>query len=157
MAIELTGRGRLTIFSFLHNWEAGARCVLAYATTDGGDTGVVGVIPVEGNVHEPGDLFAMAGRHSPGRVGEWKGSPEAQRGAWLACAGWSARGIRKPDTIDVPDAGWSLDMSQKVSLDGKDGGGLYGHLQLVAGRMTLEDAELAERARSLIRGALVAA
>jgi hypothetical protein len=151
MADKLKGRGRVTIFPFLHDWESGSHCVLAYATTEGGDTAVLGVLPVEGNVHEPGDLFAMAGRHSPGRVGEWRGSPEAQRGAFLACIGWSARGVRKPGTIDVPDAGWALDMTQRVRLVGKDDGSLYGHLEILAGRMVLDDLELAEQARALIK------
>ncbi|MEU0965679.1 hypothetical protein ABZ357_09715 [Streptomyces sp. NPDC005917] len=144
MASDLNGCGRVTIFPFLHDWETSSRCVLTYTTTGGGATAVMGVIPVEGNVHEPGDLLAMAGRH--GFIGEWKGSHEQRCGCWLACTGYGSRMVRKTATIDVPDAGWALDMVRAVDLDGP----YYGHLRVVAGRMTLTDEELIVRARALV-------
>ncbi|NUS29836.1 MAG: hypothetical protein HOV92_37240 [Streptomyces sp.] len=145
MARTMNGRGRVTIFPFLHDWETSSRCILAYTTTDGGLTAVVGVISIEGNQFEPGDLFAMAGRH--GFIGEWKGTHEQRCGCWLACTGSGSRTVRKADTIDVPSAAWTLDMAQAVDLDSA----YYGHARVLAGRFTLEDAALAEQARSLIR------
>lgn len=144
MARDLTGCGRVTIFPLLHDWETGSRCVLAYTTTDGGLTGVMGVIPIEGNVHEPGDLFALGGRH--GFIGEWKGTHDQRCALWLACTGAGSRTTRKPGTIDVPDTEWSLDMARAVDLDGAQ----YGHARVVAGRMTLTDEVLLERARGLV-------
>lgn len=144
MARTMTGQGRVTIFPFLHDWETGSRCILAYTTADGGLTAVLGVIPIEGNQFEPGDLFAMAGRH--GFIGEWKGSHEQRCGCWLACTGSGSRMVRKAGTIDVPDAAWSLDMAQSVDLDSA----YYGHLRVAAGRLTLDDAALAGQARSLV-------
>lgn len=150
MARDMTGRGRVTIFPFLHDWETGSRCVLAYTTTDGGLTAVLGVIPVDGNVHEPGDLFAMAGRHN--FIGEWKGSHEQRCGCWLACLGSGSRTVRKAHTIDVLDAEWSVDMARAVDLDSP----YYGHQRVYAGRLALADGELMERARGLIPGVLAA-
>ena len=149
MARNLSGRGRVTIFRFLHDWETSSRCILAYTTADHGLTAVLGVIPVEGNTHEPGDLFALAGRH--GFVGEWKGAHEQRCGAWLACTGSGSRMVRKADTIDVPSAGWSVDMAQSVDLDGA----YYGHKRVLAGRFTLEDEALAVRARALLERPLM--
>ncbi|MEU1008215.1 hypothetical protein [Streptomyces sp. NPDC005890] len=146
MAKDMTGLGRVTIFPFLHDWETGSRCVLAYTTTDGGLTAVLGVIPVEGNVHEPGDLFAMAGRH--GFIGEWKGSHEQRSACWLACTGSGSRTVRKADTIDVPETKWTLDMARSVDMDSP----YYGHARVAAGRFTLADTELADQARALISG-----
>jgi len=151
MAKDMQGRGRVTIFPFLHDWETSSRCVLAYTTTDGGLTAVLGVIPIEGNVHEPGDLFALAARH--GFVGEWKGADEQRAACWLACTGFSSRTILKPGTIDVPSADWSLDMARAADLASP----YYGHHRVVAGRFTVADEELADRARALISGVLVAA
>ncbi|MDX3206104.1 hypothetical protein [Streptomyces scabiei] len=128
----------------LHDWQTGARCVLAYTTTGGGFTAVLGVIPIEGNVAEPGDLFAMAGRH--GFIGEWKGSHEQRCGCWLACTGYSSRTVPKANTIDLPDVSWSLDMGRAVDLDSA----YYGHSRVLAGRFSLEDSELEARARALI-------
>ena len=147
MARDMQGRGRVTIFPFLHDWQTSSRCVLAYTTTDGGLTAVLGVIPVQGNVHEPGDLFAMAGRHD--FIGEWKkstASHEQRCACWLACTGSGSRTVRKPGTIDVPEAAWKLDMVQAADLDGA----YYGHLRVAAGRFTLEDPQLLEQARALV-------
>ncbi|MFI5686063.1 hypothetical protein [Streptomyces sp. NPDC051636] len=137
----------MTIFPLLHDWETSSWCVLAYATADSGLTAVLGVIPVEGNVHEPGDLFALAGRH--GFIGEWKGSHEQRCGCWLACTGYSSRTVRKADTIDVPEVRWTVDMARGVDLDGP----YYGHRRVFAGRISLDDQELMEQARALIRRA----
>lgn len=144
MAREITGTGRVTIFPFLHDWGTSSRCVLAYTTTDGGLTAVLGVIPIEGNTFEPGDLFAMAGRH--GFIGEWKGSHEQRCACWLACLGSGSRMVRKADTTDVPDMGWSLDMARTIDLDSP----YYGHLRVAAGRFAVEDAALMEQARALV-------
>ncbi|MFI1001973.1 hypothetical protein ACIP10_15265 [Streptomyces galbus] len=151
MARTMAATGRVTLFPFLHDWETRSRCVLAYTTTDGGLTAVLGVLPIEGNTFEPGDLFALAGRH--GFIGEWKGSHEQRCGCWLACTGSGSRTVRKADTIDVAAASWSLDMVRAVDLDSA----YYGHLRVVAGRLTLADEELAARARALVDVALVAA
>jgi len=144
MAKDIAGNGRVTIFPFLHDWETGSRCVLAYTTVDNGVTAVLGVIPIEGNVHEPGDLFAMAGRHA--FIGEWKGSHEQRCGCWLACTGAGSRTVRKAGTIDVPDTGWAVDMARAVDLDGP----YYGHLRVYAGRIALDDPQLMEQARALV-------
>lgn len=150
MARESSGTGRVTVFPFLHDWETQSRCILAYTTTDNGLTAVVGVIPVEGNVHEPGDLFAMAGRH--GFIGEWKGAHEQRAGCWLACTGAGSRTVPKADTIDVHDMGWSVDMARTVDLDSA----YYGHQRVLAGRFAVEDEELMGRARALLARPLVA-
>jgi hypothetical protein len=151
MARNLSGTARVTVFPMLHDWETGSRCVLSYTTTDGGLTAVLGVIPVEGNTLEPGDLFALAGRH--GFVGEWKGTHEQRCACWLACTGAGSRTVRKPGTIDVPHTAWSLDMTRAVDLDTA----YYGHLRVVAGRMTLDDPALTEQAHALIDRPLVTA
>jgi hypothetical protein len=78
MARNMTGTGRVTIFPLLHLWETGSRCVLAYTTTDGGLTAVLGVLPVEGNVHEPGDLFGVAGRHGRSRAASTSRTPSGR-------------------------------------------------------------------------------
>jgi hypothetical protein len=144
MPRELSGTGRLTIIPLLHDWETGSRCVFAYTTANAGYTAVVGVIPVEGNVYEPGDLFALAGRH--GFIGEWKGSHEQRCGCWLVCTGHGALVTTNPDGIYVAEATWHLDMSRTVELEGT----YAGHTSVTAGRMSLEDKELEARARALI-------
>lgn len=144
MARNLTGTGRVTIFPLLHDWETASRCVLAYTSMDDGYTAVVGVIPIEGNVHEPGDLFALGGRH--GFIGEWKGSHEQRCGCWLISTGTGALRVPKPDSITVPDASWSLDMARTVELDAA----YAGHVRVAAGRMHFADKELEERARGLV-------
>lgn len=151
MARNLRSTGRVTIFSMLHDWETGSRCTLTYTTMDTGLTAVLGVLPVEGNQFEPGDLFALGGRH--GFVGEWKGNHEQRCACWLACTGYGSRTVMKPGTIDVPDTGWSLDMAHTVDLDST----YYGHRRVVAGRMMLDDPALTERAHALLEGPLVAA
>ncbi|KAB1146810.1 hypothetical protein F7R91_14630 [Streptomyces luteolifulvus] len=149
MAKNLNGHGRVTIFPMLHDWETGSRCVLAYTTADNGLTAVLGVVPVEGNVHEPGDLFALAARH--GFIGEWKGSHEQRCGCWLACTGSGSRTVRKARTIDT-EVGWAVDMARVVDLDSA----YYGHLRVHAGRITLDDPGLMEQARALIADELLA-
>jgi hypothetical protein len=144
MAKDMHGTGRVTIFPFLHDWETGSRCVLAYTTTDGGLTAVLGVIPIEGNQFEPGDLFAMAARHA--FIGEWKGSHEQRCGCWLACLGSGSRTVRKTNTIDVANTAWTVDMARAVDLDSP----YYGHLRVHAGRLTLADDALMEQARALV-------
>jgi hypothetical protein len=138
MGRDVAGQGRVTIFPLVHDWETLSQCVLAYTTTDGGLTAVLGVIPVEGNVHE--------------FVGEWKGTHEQRCGCWLACVGSGSRTVRKPGTLDVPAVSWSVDMARAVDLDGP----YYGHSRVVAGRMTLDDAALEEEARALLPRRLVA-
>jgi hypothetical protein len=150
VAKDLTGRGKVTIFPLVHDWETASRCVLAYTTADNGQTAVLGVIPVEGNVHEPGDMFALAGRHA--FIGEWKGSDEQRCGCWLACTGFGSRMVKKAHTIDV-EADWAVDMARSVDLDGP----YYGHLRVHAGRFTLADETLMEQARGLLNAHLAAA
>ncbi|MDT0395957.1 MULTISPECIES: hypothetical protein [Streptomyces] len=151
MARNLSSTGRVTIFSTLHDWETGSRCILTYTTMDTGLTAVLGVLPVEGNQFEPGDLLSLGGRH--GFVGEWKGSHEQRCACWLACTGYGSRTVMKPGTIDAPDADWSLDMAHAVDLDST----YYGHRRVVAGRMTLDDPTLTERAHALLKRPLAAA
>lgn len=143
MARNLTGHGRVTIFPLLHDWETGSQCVLAYTSMDDGYVAVVGVIPVDGNVHEPGDLFALAGRH--GFIGEWKGSHEQRCGCWLIATGTGALRVPKPDTVTI-ETTWSLDMVKTVDLETT----YAGHTRIAAGRMSLADAELETSARALI-------
>lgn len=146
MAKDLSGTGRVTIFDVLHDYPTGAHCVMAYTSAGHfGDTAVLGVVPVDGNVAEPGDLFAMAGRHDPGGL-YGRSAPEHARGAWLACLGSSARLVKKPGTIDVHNTSWSLSMTQRVTLTTP----MYGHQHVVAGRMSLEDSALEEQARALL-------
>lgn len=150
MAKAESGRGRVTVFSMLHDWPS-HYCVLAYATTGHfGDTAVLGVIPIEGNEFEPGDLFAMAGRHQPTSL--YGQPPEHARAAWLACTGFSARLTPKPDTLTFDDAVWSLDIAQKATMAKP----MYGHEHVAAGRFHFEDPELQAQARAAFRGALVA-
>jgi hypothetical protein len=149
MPKEMTDKGRVTVFSMVSDWPRHF-CVLAYATTGHfGDTAVLGVIPIEGNEFEPGDLFAMAGRHQPGSL--YGSPPEHARAAWLACTGFSARLVPKPSTLDFPDAAWSLDMTQRATMAKP----MYGHEHVAAGRFTLEDPELLEQARSVFQGTLL--
>lgn len=110
---------------------------------------MLGVIPVEGNVLEPGDLFAMGGRH--GFIGEWKGNHEQRCGCWLACTGYGSRMVRKAGTIDVPEVSWRVDMARAVDLDGS----YYGHQRVLAGRFAVDDEALMEQARALVAGVLV--
>jgi hypothetical protein len=104
-----------------------------------------------GKEGEPGDLFAMAGRHKPESL--YGQPPEHARAAWLACTGFSARLNPKPDTLDLADTAWSLDMTQQVVMAKP----MYGHECVVAGRITLADPQLMEQARAIFRGTLVAA
>ncbi|MEV6589355.1 hypothetical protein [Streptomyces acidicola] len=146
----MTGKGRVTVFSMLHDWP-GRFCVLAYTTAgEFGDTAVLGVIPIEGNEFEPGDLFAMAGRHQPTSL--YGQPPEHARAAWLACTGFSARLTPKPDTLDFDDAAWTLEMTQQATLAKP----MYGHEHVAAGRLRLEGSALAEKARDVFCGSLVA-
>jgi hypothetical protein len=146
---EIKGHGRITVVPFLHDWQTSARCVLAYTTTGHfGSTAVLGVVPVEGNVAEPGDLFAMAGRHDPGRL--YGGmTPDEQRAAWLACTGFSERLMGAPKGFDIT-AEWSLDMARTVTLSK---GAMYGHSKVAAGRMRIIDEELHARAVALLEAA----
>ncbi|MFF9525429.1 hypothetical protein ACF1DV_26125 [Streptomyces achromogenes] len=145
---EIKGTGRVTVWPLLHDWQTSARCILAYTTLNFGETAVLGVIPVEGNEAEPGDLLAMAGRHDPGRL--YGGMPpEEQRAAWLACVGFSARLMKAPGGFDVT-AEWSLDMGRTVTLSK---GAMYGHAKVLAGRMRLVDDELHARAVALLEAA----
>ncbi|MFJ8699501.1 hypothetical protein [Streptomyces ardesiacus] len=143
MARDITGTGRVTIFPLLHDWETGSWCAMAYTTADNGFTAVLGVIPVEGNVHEPGDLFALGGRH--GFIGEWKGSHEQRCACWLACLGSSSRRVRKAETIEA-EVSWSIDMTRAVDMDGS----YYGHSRVLAGRFSVGDEDLMTRARALV-------
>lgn len=146
---EIKGTGRITVVPVLHDWQTSARCVLAYTTTGHfGSTAVLGVVPVEGNEAEPGDLFAMAGRHDPGRL--YGGMPpEEQRAAWLACTGWSARLMGAPKGFEVTTE-WSLDMGRTVTLTKQ---AVYGHSMVTAGRMRIVDEELHARAVALLEAA----
>ncbi|MGW5673922.1 hypothetical protein ACWEV4_02320 [Streptomyces sp. NPDC003860] len=146
MAREMTGKGRVIVFSVLHDWPDN-HCVVAYATAGNfGDTAVLGVIPIEGNVFEPGDLFAMAGRHQPSSL--YGQPPEHARAAWLANLGFSARLVKKPNSITFEDAEWSLDMTQQVTMAKN----LYGHDHVIAGRMTFTDPQITEQARTVFPG-----
>lgn len=149
MAKELSGTGRVTVFSVLHDWPNNF-CVLAHATTGNGDTAVLGVIPVEGNEFEPGDLFAMAGRNRPESLYGSKG-PDHARAAWLACLGFSARLCPKPDTIDIPEAAWSLDMSKKVTMADT----LFTYSHVAAGRFTFDDPALMDQARAILPSSML--
>jgi hypothetical protein len=144
MSREIKGTGRLTIFPLLHDWQTGSRCVLAYTSMDAGYTAVMGVIPVEGNVFEPGDLFGLAGKH--GFIGEWRGSHDQRCGCWLVATGHGALTVPKPDSLQIPSASWTLDMARTVELDSA----YCGHVRVTAGRMSLEDKELEAQARALI-------
>ncbi|MFF2653661.1 hypothetical protein [Streptomyces sp. NPDC058045] len=153
MAQELSRAGRVTVWPLLHDWSSGARCVMAYATAGHfGDMAVLGVVPVEGNVFEPGDLFAMAGRHEPGRLYTGMNSDE-QRACWLACVGFSARLMGAPGGFDM-EAEWAVDMARTVTLSK---GAMYGHAKVMAGRIRLIDGDLEARARALIPAPQVAA
>ncbi|MGW5231888.1 hypothetical protein ACWEQU_06235 [Streptomyces nodosus] len=145
MAKGHRGRGRVTVFSLLHDWP-GHYCVLAYTTAGRfGDTAVLGVLPIGGNAFEPGDLFAMAERHQPTSL--YGQPPEHARAAWLACTGFSARLTPQPGTIDVEDAAWALDMVRRVAMAKP----MYGHEHVAAGRFRFEDPGLMERARAVFR------
>lgn len=138
------GIGRVTVFELTHTWPD-SRCVVAYTTTGHfGDTAILGVIPVPGNGFEPGDLFAVAGRHEPSRL--YGGSPEHARGTWLACTGYSARLVRKPSSLDLRDTAWSLDVDQKVTLDRP----MFGNTVVMAGRMTIATPDEMEAALAAV-------
>ncbi|MER5883057.1 hypothetical protein ABT160_04440 [Streptomyces sp. NPDC001941] len=130
MAQDIFGTGRVTVFSLIHTWPD-LRAAVAYATTGHfGDTAVLGVIPVPNNVHEPGDLFAIAGKHEPTKL---YGQPHNHAtAAWLACTGFSSRLTPKPNTIDLDNVSWRLDMVTKRTMDKN----LYGHEHVAAGRLT---------------------
>ncbi|MBT2412706.1 hypothetical protein J7I94_19430 [Streptomyces sp. ISL-12] len=148
--LEIEGRGRVAVWPLLHDWQTSARCVLAYTTTGHfGDTAVMGVIPVEGNEAEPGDLFAMAGRHDPGRLYTAM-TPDEQRACWLACSGFSARLLGAPKGFEVTTE-WKLDMARTVTLSR---GTMYGHGRVTAGRMRIVDNEIHARAVALLKSAV---
>jgi hypothetical protein len=147
---EIKGTGRVTVWPLLHDWQTSAWCVLAYTTLDFGEAAVLGVIPVEGNEGEPGDLFAMAGRHHPKAL--YGGiPPEEQRAAWLACAGFSARLMGAPNGFDAR-TDWVLDMARTETFTKN---AMYGHLKVTAGRMRLVDDNLHARAVELLEAATV--
>ncbi|MGW8569761.1 hypothetical protein [Streptomyces niveus] len=144
---KIKGTGRVTVFQLLHDWPD-SYCILGYTTTGHfGDTAVLGIIPVEGNPFEPGDLYGVAGRHDAGRF--YGGSHDHARGAWLACLGFSARLTPKPETINIPEVGWELDMARKVNLDPGKSDSLYGNRAVIAGRLSLPE-PLMSQARALL-------
>lgn len=143
---EYTGVGRMSIFPLLWDWQTQARVVVGYTRTGPfGSTAVLGVIPtdVEG---EPGDLFRVMARL--GSIKEWRGGTHDQTyGHALACLGAGAVVVPKPGTLTAPSVGWKLIGTRAADLDSP----YWGHTRVVAGRMSLTDADLEAQARALIQ------
>lgn len=140
----INGHGRITVFPLLHSWPDNW-CVMAYTSYDTGAVAVLGLIPVEGNVFEPGNLFALAHRHSPDKVGDWRGPGEHAACCWLTCLGSSARAIPNPDSFTVI-ADWQLDLDQAEKVDGT----MFGHSRVETGRIHIDEPNIPERALTLL-------
>ncbi|MGI5404197.1 hypothetical protein ACQEVG_33045 [Streptomyces sp. CA-135486] len=121
---------------------------MAYTSTgEFGNTAVVGYVPF----FEIPDvsLMDMANRHHPQRL--WSGGAGAPQGfpeaCWLICTATGGRLTRRPGTLDLHDAAWTLEVDSTVDL----GRTMYAHERLVAGRLRFQDPELMERAKGILQ------
>ncbi|MEU9747141.1 hypothetical protein [Streptomyces niveus] len=140
----VTGSGRVTVLPLLHTWPD-RYGLLAYTTSGAfGDTAIVAHVPT---VDIPGmPLMDIAARHQPTRLYGSAGGTGFAEACWLMCVGWSGRLIRKPGTLELADAAWSLEVDATTKLFKT----MYGHDQLHVGRITLADPELMARARTVV-------
>ncbi|WP_405820153.1 hypothetical protein OG705_11695 [Streptomyces sp. NBC_00838] len=144
MARTVTGAGKVTVLPLLHTWPD-QYGVLTYATSGAfGDTAIVGYIPIVDIPDMP--LMDIAARHQPTRVYSSAGGSGFAEACWLMCVGWSGRLIRKPGTLELSDAAWSLEVDATTELFKT----MYGHDRLHVGRMTLNDPELTAKAREVL-------
>lgn len=144
MPRTVTGGGRVTVLPLLHTWPD-LYGVLAYTTSGAfGDTAIVGYVPIVDVADLP--LMDIATRHQATRVYGSSGGAGFAEACWLMCVGWSGRSIPKPDTLELPDAAWSLEVDGTTELFKT----MYGHDRLSVGRITLDDPELMARARDVL-------
>ncbi|MEU9747509.1 hypothetical protein [Streptomyces niveus] len=140
----MTGSGRVTVLPLLHTWPD-RYGVLTYATSgEFGDTAIVGYVPIVDIPDMP--LMDIATRHQPTRVYGSAGGAGYAEACWLTCVGWSGRLIRKPGTLELVDAAWSLEVDGTTNLYKS----AYGHDRLHVGRFTLTDPELIAKARAVL-------
>ncbi|MFI6697014.1 hypothetical protein ACIBLA_35765 [Streptomyces sp. NPDC050433] len=138
------GVGRVTVLPLLHTWPD-RYGVLTYTTSGAfGDTAIVGYIPIVEIPDMP--LMVIAAQHQPTRLYGSAGGARFAEACWLMCVGWSGRLIRKPGTLELPDAAWSLEVDGTTEL----GKTMYGHDRLHVGRFTLDDPELMAHARAVL-------
>ncbi|MFC5722073.1 hypothetical protein ACFP1Z_18060 [Streptomyces gamaensis] len=137
----ITGESRVTVAPLLYDWPD-LYCVIAYANLGWGETSVVGTLDLPG-VDTP-YLLDVAARH---RATGMYGQPEDHAYAcWVICAGWSARGVPKPGTLDVPSAEWTLHPRKTVELKTT----MYGHDRLHVGSFEFVDKAWEEKALSVL-------
>ncbi|MFG2170439.1 hypothetical protein ACGFMO_03475 [Streptomyces niveus] len=140
----VTGSGRVTVLPLLHTWPD-RYGVLTYTTSGAfGDTAIVAYVPIVDIPDMP--LMDIATRHQPTRLYGSAGGTGFAEACWLMCVGWSGRLIRKPGTLELADAAWSLEVDGTTKLFKT----VYGHDQLHVGRITLADPELMARARTVL-------
>lgn len=140
----VTGSGRVTVLPLLHTWPD-RYCVLIYTTSGAfGDTAIVAYVPIVDIPDMP--LMDIAARHQPTRLYGSPGGAGFAEACWLMCVGWSGRLIRKPGTIELVDAAWSLEIDASIQLFKT----MYGHDQLHVGRITLTDPGLMAQTRTVL-------
>lgn len=142
---EIEGTGRVSVFRLTHMWNPRRVGIVAYTSTGNfGDTAVVGYIPFP---HIPDlSLLDIAARHEPQRLyGAGNGSQFAQA-CWLICTGTGSRLVREKETLDLQEVPWVLETDSSIELEKT----MYGHTGLKTGRFRFKDAELMDRARSLL-------
>ncbi|MEV0777626.1 hypothetical protein [Streptomyces sp. NPDC050428] len=144
MPRTVTGAGRVSVLPLLHTWPD-QYGVLAYTTSGAfGDTAIVGYVPIVEIPDVP--LMDIAARHEPSRLYSSAGGNGVAEACWLMCVGWSGRLIRKPGTLELADAAWSLEVDGTTEL----GKTIYGHDRLTVGRITLGDPDLMAQARAVL-------
>ncbi|MFE9296613.1 hypothetical protein [Streptomyces niveus] len=144
MPMIVTGTGRVTVLPLLYTWPD-QYGVLTYATSGAfGDTAIIGYVPIVEIPDMP--LMDIAARHQPTRAYGSAGGSGFAEACWLMCVGWSGRLIRKPGTLELTDAEWSLEVDRTTKL----GKTMYGHDRLHVGRFTLTNPELMAQAREVL-------
>lgn len=141
MAREIAGTGRVTLFPLLHMWPDvwGVAAYTSYGHF--GTTAIVGYVPIP----EVPDVHFMdvAARHIPSNAAP------SQRADWILCTAWSARTVPKPGTLEVEGASWTLEVEGRAVPHG-NGGTMYGHGELIIGRIDFPDEVLLKQARTLL-------
>jgi hypothetical protein len=141
MAREITGTGRITLFPLLHMWP-NVWGVAAYTSSGHfGRTAVVGYVPIPDapDIH----FMDVAARHIPSNANP------AARTDWVLCTAWSSRTVPKPGSLEVESADWALEVEGRGEPQG-NGGNMYGHGELVYGRIRFADEVLMKQAHALL-------
>lgn len=116
------------------------RTVLAYIPVPSGHPRL-GRAAILGTLHAPHGLNLLG----------WATANETSSKAedlarWLVCVGWSTRIVKHPDTLWIPAAAWSVDLTRSIDLTSS----YCGHNRLCLGRLTLHDPEQQAQALAML-------